>query len=113
MTIQKFSNKELLSFPLEQNGIDTPSGQSVRQSKRIAITGCEADHFGVWEASPGTFTREVLEGEIMYILSGSATFQSAEGEVIDIAQGDTLVFSPNTRGEWRIHESLRKLYVLL
>lgn len=68
--------------------------------------------FGIWEASVGSFVREVVAGELMFILSGSATFVAENGESIEMSEGDTFVFPPNTRGVWNVLSDLRKLYVL-
>ena len=116
MTIQKFSKSTLLLLPLEAKATPQQTGDQaapLRQSKGLAMPGRENAQIGVWEALPGTFTRDVVAGEIMHIMSGTCTFTSEDGERMEIAEGDTLVFSPNTRGTWDIKTPLRKLYVLL
>ena len=49
----------------------------------------------------------------MHILSGSCSFTPTAGEVIEIQTGDTLFFPEHTTGVWHIHETLRKVYVVL
>jgi len=49
----------------------------------------------------------------MHVLSGRCTFTPDDGEPVQISAGDTLFMSPNTMGVWDIHETLRKVYVLL
>lgn len=114
MTIQKFSNGQLLSMPLEAKaGVAAAPSEAVRSSRTLAMPGCEQARFGVWEASAGTFTRDVVAGEIMTILSGEAAFTTEGGERWEMTAGDTLVFPPDTRGKWEIMAPVRKLYVLL
>lgn len=114
MKIQKFSNAQLLSMVLEKKGGTTAAPtEAIRSSRTLAMPGREQAQFGVWEASVGTFTRDVVAGEIMAILSGEAVFVAESGERWEMAAGDTLVFPPNTRGKWEIKAPTRKLYVLL
>lgn len=114
MTIQKFSNGQLLSIQLEKrSGPIAGPAEAVRSSRTLTMPGREQAQFGVWEASVGTFTRDVVAGEIMAILSGEAAFISESGERWEMEAGDTLVFPPNTRGKWEIMAPMRKLYVLL
>lgn len=115
MKIQKFSNAQLLSMALEKKvGMASESvEEAVRSSRAMMMPGREKAQFGVWEASVGTFTRDVVAGEIMTILSGAAAFISDNGERWEMTAGDTLVFPPDTRGKWEISAPMRKLYVLL
>lgn len=68
---------------------------------------------GLWECTPGKFQRLVEKGEVMHILAGAGNFTPQEGEVVHFKAGDTLFFSPHTRGVWEIQETVRKLYVLV
>lgn len=113
MKIQKFTAAQLLSMELPKKG-DLPSAtEAVRSSAVLTMPGKEDSQFGIWEATEGTFTREVVAGEIMLILSGQAVFISDSGERWEMSAGDTLVFPPNSRGNWEILKATRKLYVLL
>lgn len=113
MSIQKFTTQALLSFQLDPHEPDHDPASSVRRATKLEMPGRDGAQIGVWEASPGRFTREVVAGEIMHIVSGAGTFTSDDGESMAIAAGDTLIFSPNTRGQWHITSALRKVYVLL
>jgi uncharacterized protein len=115
MSIQKISRNSALGLALDPKAAAaaTDAQASVRRSKSLAMPGRESAQFGIWEASPGRFTRDVVAGEIMHVLSGTAVFTSEDGDRIEMGEGDTLVFSPHTRGVWDIQTALRKLYVLL
>lgn len=68
---------------------------------------------GVWECVPGTFTafRDGYD-EIAHIVSGMATVTSNDGEVVELSPGSTLVTPAGWKGNWTIHETVRKVYVL-
>ena len=51
--------------------------------------------------------------QVMHILAGAGNFTPLDGEVVHFKAGDTLFFSPHTRGVWEILETVRKLYVLV
>lgn len=115
MTIQKIPASATFE-PLEAWGavgkpLSEPSCE-LRGTSRD-IPGVGTDRAGIWECSPGKFRREVVEGEVMHILSGSCTFTPDDGEPISLAAGDTVVCSPLTTGVWDIKETVRKVYVLL
>ncbi len=69
---------------------------------------------GVWECTPGRFGADRTQSsEICHILSGSATVQGKQGsDLRHLAAGDVLVLPLGWEGEWTIHETLRKTYVL-
>lgn len=69
---------------------------------------------GVWECTPGTFraSRDDYH-EICGILSGSATVTSDAGEPVMLGPGDLLVTPQGWTGTWEVHETLRKLYVIV
>lgn len=115
MKIQKFTQGQLLDMPLalQSTVVMEEKGVSARRSQALTMEGRGHARFGVWEASVGTFNREVELGEIMHILIGSAVFTDDSGHAVEMNPGDTLVFAPNTRGTWVVKEPIRKLYVLV
>ena len=68
---------------------------------------------GVWECTPGRFSadREAVS-ETYHLISGRITLRGADGQSRDLVAGDMLVLPRGWRGEWTIHETTRKLYVL-
>lgn len=115
MGIRKYSTSELVSRPLNEWGRGKALGDappSVITGKRLDVTLGSVDSWGIWEASPGTFVREVQAAEYMHILAGECTFTPESGTEMAISAGDCLFFPPNTRGVWRIIAPLRKVYAL-
>lgn len=68
---------------------------------------------GVWEVTPGRFQGENAGfTEHMHVLTGSATVTSDDGTTVELRPGVTFVARDGWRGEWDVHETLRKLYVI-
>lgn len=68
---------------------------------------------GVWECTPGRFTaaRET-NSEICHIVSGRVSLHNSDGTSKDVGPGEVLVLPIGWSGEWTIHETTRKLYIL-
>ena len=67
---------------------------------------------GTWEATPGVFTRAIVDAEFSHFIAGRATFVTAGGQRFEFRAGDAAYFPPNTQGVWTIHETLRKTYCI-
>ena len=98
-----------------QGPVPVPLSEPACELKGFELTLPERpeNKSGLWECSPGKFKRLVEKGEVMHILAGHGSFAPEEGEAIHFKAGDTLFFSPNTRGVWTIESTMRKVYVLL
>ncbi|KKX67479.1 MULTISPECIES: cupin domain-containing protein [Pseudomonas] len=68
---------------------------------------------GVWECSPGSFRRQVVQAEYSYIVSGAGCFTPDTGESVNFSAGDALYFPANSQGTWVIRQNLRKTYLIL
>jgi hypothetical protein len=75
-------------------------------------TGEGDQEAGVWECTAGPSRWSLETNEFVHILSGRMTVTPDGGEPADIGPGDTAVFPRGWTGTWRIHETIRKLYVL-
>ncbi len=67
---------------------------------------------GIWECTEGHFTafREVA-AEKCHIITGRVTVRD-DSQTRDLGPGDFLVMPLGWRGEWTVHERVRKLYIL-
>ena len=92
--------------------VPQPVSDQVSQLSGVIISenkdGSEA---GIWECTPGIWTRLVMDAEISTFLKGRAIFHPEEGEPIDIKAGDTLYFDANSKGTWEVLETVRKAYL--
>ncbi|HEY1105901.1 cupin domain-containing protein [Agromyces endophyticus] len=69
---------------------------------------------GYWECTPGRFAA-AREGytEVCQFLSGSVTIEVDGEEPVTFGAGDTLITPSGWRGVWDVHETVRKLYVII
>jgi uncharacterized protein len=67
---------------------------------------------GVWECTPGPSYWKLEGNEFIYILSGRMTVTPDGGDPTELGPGDTAVFPRGWTGNWQIHETIRKVYVL-
>jgi uncharacterized protein len=67
---------------------------------------------GVWECTPGPSHWKLESNEFVYVLSGRMTVTPDGGDPTEIGPGDTAVFPRGWTGDWQIHETIRKVYVL-
>ena len=79
----------------------------------VELAGAVGNNSGIWECEPGRFERQLSNAEVMHILTGACTFKPTDGEPLNIRAGDTLFFPANTTGEWHVHETLRKVFVVM
>jgi uncharacterized protein len=66
---------------------------------------------GVWECSPGTWRRQILQAELCHFVSGYAFFTPEGGDKLEIKAGDAVFFPPGSQGVWDVRETIRKSYV--
>jgi len=87
-------------------------GEPTCKLRRIQlIENDDGSEGGVWECTPGKFTREIMQAELTTFLTGRAIFHPEEGDPVEIEAGDVLFFPENTRGTWEILETVRKAYL--
>lgn len=68
---------------------------------------------GVWECTPGRFSaNREKNSETCHLISGRITLRGEDGQTRDLAAGDMLVLPRGWRGEWTLHETTRKLYII-
>lgn len=65
---------------------------------------------GVWECSSGTFRWNYTWDESVYILKGQATITVEGGNPVHIKARQTVHFSQGLRAEWKVTETVRKVF---
>ncbi|HEY1384767.1 MAG TPA: cupin domain-containing protein [Dongiaceae bacterium] len=67
---------------------------------------------GIWICTPGYWRCEVTRDEFCHFLLGRCTYTHESGEVIEI-RPDTIAFFPQGwKGTCRVHETVRKVYMI-
>jgi hypothetical protein len=67
---------------------------------------------GVWEMTPGV-THDVEAHELLVVLSGRATIAFEAGGSVELVPGSVMRFEPGSGTTWTVHETLRKVYLML
>ena len=67
---------------------------------------------GIWACTPGFWRCHVTRDEFCHFLLGRCTYTHESGEVIEV-EPDTIAFFPKDwRGTCRVHETVRKVYMI-
>ena len=69
---------------------------------------------GVWECTPGQFTADRSHAaEFCHFLSGRIVMTHQDGRRQELGPGDALLLPKGWKGEWKILEHTRKIYVFM
>jgi uncharacterized cupin superfamily protein len=107
--IELFTPKPTAVTPgVVEGSVDLWTGEAGRES------GAGTVETGIWEASPGSFTA-TRDGhhEICYLLSGRVTLTETGEAPIELRAGDLFVTPAGWTGVWQVHETLRKVFVVV
>lgn len=92
--------------------VELPLSETVSRLRGVVINENEdGSEAGIWECTPGTWTRQVMDAELSTFVRGHAKFHHESGETFDIRAGDTVYFDHNSRGTWEVIETARKTYL--
>jgi uncharacterized cupin superfamily protein len=67
---------------------------------------------GLWICTPGTWECHVTSDEFCHFLEGRCTYTHESGEVIEIAPDTAAFFPAGWKGTCRVHETVRKVYMV-
>ena len=68
---------------------------------------------GVWECTPGRFTADRSKSaEFCHFIAGKVEMTHADGTKSLLGPGDAIDLPLGWKGEWRVIEHVRKLYVI-
>lgn len=67
---------------------------------------------GVWICTPGYWNCHVTSDEFCYFTEGLATYQHESGEVTEITPSTAAFFPKDWKGSCRVHETIRKTYMI-
>lgn len=88
-------------------------GQQLEAAKPLWKCPDGRTEVGIWECTAGRFTADrSATSEICHLLTGRATISSPDGTEREVRSGDVFTLPKGWVGEWVIHETTRKIYVL-
>lgn len=67
---------------------------------------------GIWICTPGYWNCEVTADEFCHFLAGRCTYTHESGEVIEITPDTVAFFPKGWKGTCRVHETVRKVYMI-
>jgi hypothetical protein len=88
-------------------------GDQVEASLTLASHNGGQVEIGIWECTPGRFTADrTRSAEFCHFISGRVEMTHADGRKQVLGPGDALDLPLGWTGEWRVIETVRKLYVI-
>ena len=112
--IQLTHINEIPSEELEDWGpVELPISELVSQLSGVIISdNKDGSQAGIWECTPGTWTRQVMDAELSVFLKGVALFDPEDGsETLRVEAGNAQYFDANSKGTWEVLETVRKAYL--
>jgi uncharacterized protein len=67
---------------------------------------------GIWICTPGYWACHVTRDEFCHFLAGRCTYTHESGEVIEIVPDTAAFFPKDWKGTCRVHETVRKVYMI-
>lgn len=67
---------------------------------------------GIWVCTPGFWNCHVTRDEFCHFLEGRCTYTHESGEIIEIAPDTAAFFPEGWKGTCRVHETVRKVYMI-
>ena len=67
---------------------------------------------GVWICTPGYWNCHVTADEFCHFLEGRCTYTHESGDVIEIEPDTAAFFPKDWKGTCRVHETIRKVYMI-
>ena len=84
-----------------------------RTSGVVLHKGPNGEHeTGIWICTPGYWRCHVTRDEFCHFLLGRCTYTHESGETIEIVPGTAAFFPKDWNGTCRVHETVRKVYMI-
>ncbi len=83
----------------------------VPSTAELGFTTVGGAEVGIWEITPGT-VKDVEKDEAFVVLTGHGTITFDDGEVVELGPGSLVRLNAGESTIWRIHSTLRKVYVV-
>jgi uncharacterized cupin superfamily protein len=91
---------------------DMVEGQSYSSGILLWTSEDKKSESGLWVCTPGIWRLSLPEDELCHFVSGLATYESDDGEVIEITPGTVVHFLKGWSGQCTVHETIRNIYML-
>lgn len=96
-----------------KNKTSAIAGQQMEASAVLCSSADGKFSAGIWECTPGRFTTvRDASAETCHILRGRVTIHNPDGSSQEFSAGETFNLPLGWQGEWTVHETVRKIYIL-
>lgn len=84
-----------------------------RTSGLVLRKGADGENeTGIWICTPGYWSCHVTRDEFCHFLLGRCTYTHESGDVIEVVPGTAAFFPRGWKGTCRVHETIRKVYMI-
>jgi uncharacterized cupin superfamily protein len=88
-------------------------GNQVEAAVTLVTTADGGTEIGVWECTEGRFTADrAKSSEFCHFIAGKIEMTHGDGRKQVLGAGDAINLPLGWKGEWRVIERVRKLYVI-
>lgn len=87
-------------------------GKSITSGRLLHKGPGGRNETGIWVCTPGYWNCHVISDEYCHFIRGSATYTHESGEVIEIKPDTVAYFPKDWKGTCRIHDTVRKVYMI-
>jgi uncharacterized cupin superfamily protein len=93
--------------------VPTPLGEPVSRESGLILfqNDDKSSEMGLWQCTPGSWRCEVKNDEFFYVLAGRAIYNADDGTVTEIGAGMTCAFPAGWKGDCKVVETIRKVYM--
>jgi hypothetical protein len=82
----------------------------VRKPTQEELENLKVKEWSPWDCEVSEFDWEYQEDERCYILEGKVIVTTAEGDRVEIQQGDLVLFPKGLKCHWKVVQPIRKVY---
>jgi uncharacterized cupin superfamily protein len=97
---------------LAETGYGIVSGSPSIRGKVLWVAADRRSASGLWECTPGIVGGTYLFNEVDVFLTGRMTVHERDGATFEVGAGDHATWPERWSGDWEVHETLRKAFVM-
>ncbi|RWK55435.1 cupin domain-containing protein [Mesorhizobium sp.] len=106
---QASTRTDLIDWGAQPNALEGAS----RSTGRLVHKGPNNQpESGIWVCTPGRWRLAIPRDELCHFVAGRATYQSDDGEVVEVSAATVVMFPAGWAGECTVHETIRNIYML-
>ncbi|MBA2693948.1 MAG: cupin domain-containing protein [Rubrobacter sp.] len=97
---------------VEWGAVPEKIGGGSHTSGFLIHKGEDGSEAGIWICTPGEWRCHVERDEFCHFLEGRCTYTHESGDIIEVEADTTAFFPAGWKGTCRVHETVRKAYMI-